>query len=506
MWQAVCIALFAEAAGAILLGAETADTIKGRIINPTLFAANPELLMQGFMCALVSSSSWLMFATYLGWPVSTTHSIIGAVAGIGVSAFGTPAVDWTFKGMGQIIASWFISPVIAGLVASTIFLITKFGILHRKDSLKAGIYAIPYYFGLAIGIMVFYVILKNGKFKVISISVDFTTGAYKVSGDWGLTLSIVGGVMAAVIILCYVFVVPFFKRLLVEEEDLRWYHVFYIFALPKQPKNPNISLLLISQFTPDDIEKTTTGEDTEELVVEKSDIGSAAVVTENDSNKERSAIDTFRAIGQKLKSLLYNSLFMDVATVQGRKAAEAHQIAIKYDSKTEYLYSFLQVATATFASFGHGSNDLANAVGPLAAVYNIWVNAKVTSNTGIPIWILVYGAIGLDLGLALYGYNVMKNLGNNITYHSPSRGFSMEFGAALTVITASFLGLPISTTHAIFGATVGVGLCNGSLKSINWAMFAWIMFGAIVTVPLTGTFAGCLYAFTTRGASFSYLK
>ena len=185
---------------------------------------------------------------------------------------------------------------------------------------------------------------------------------------------------------------------------------------------------------------------------------------------------------------------MDVASHQGDQQIKAlHDDAVKYCSQTEYLYSFLQIATSAFASFAHGSNDVSNAVGPISAIYSIWSTGEVPgSKTSVPIWILAYGGVAIDLGLFFLGFCVMRNLGNNLTYHSPSRGFSMELGAALTVITASFLGVPVSTTHCITGATVGVGLCSGKLKSINWKMIGWTMFSWLLTLPIVGLIAGGL--------------
>ncbi|KAJ3125248.1 hypothetical protein HK098_000446 [Nowakowskiella sp. JEL0407] len=499
LYQAVLIAIFTEAGGAILLGASTTDTIKNKIINPTLFAKSPELLMQGFMCALIASSSWVMYATYMGWPVSTTHSIVGAIAGVGISAYGPSTVDWTWSGMIKIVASWFISPAVAGIIAASVFLITKYSILNAEDSLMRGIYAIPIYFGFAISVMAFYVILKNGRYSIVSVDVDLQTGKYIVKGDWGITLSVIAAIFVFVVLLGYIFAVPFFRRFLVEEEDLKWYHSFYIFAVPTQPRNPSISNHLKSQFTPDEIE-SAENDSIEDGIVSDNDI--KVMTARDEAHMDLSPTEAFGKAGRKIKQMLNNSLFMDVATAQGRKATEIHSRAVRHDNKTEYLFSFLQVCTAAFASFSHGSNDVANSIGPLAATYSIWTTAKVELKTGVPLWILIYGAVGLDLGLALYGYNIMKSLGNNLTYHSPSRGFTMEFGAALTVITASFLGLPVSTTHCITGATLAVGLCNGSLKSVNWLMFSWILFSWLLTVPFTGTMAGLLFAFTTRGGRF----
>ena len=174
-----------------------------------------------------------------------------------------------------------------------------------------------------------------------------------------------------------------------------------------------------------------------------------------------------------------------------RNISKVHENTAHFDNQTEHLYSFLQVLTAAVASFAHGSNDVSNAIGPLAAIFLIWNTGAVSSKSPVPVWVLVYGGAAIVIGLWTYGYNIMRNLGNRLTLHSPSRGFSMELGSAITVILATRLALPISTTQCITGATVGVGLCSGTLRAINWKMIAWIYAGWIVTLPVAGIIAGC---------------
>jgi solute carrier family 20 (sodium-dependent phosphate transporter) len=156
------------------------------------------------------------------------------------------------------------------------------------------------------------------------------------------------------------------------------------------------------------------------------------------------------------------------------------------------MYSFLQILTASTASFVHGANDVSNAIGPFATIYEIWHTARISSSAPVPTWILAFGGGAIVLGLWTYGYNIMKNLGNRLTLHSPSRGFSMELGSAVTVVMATRLKIPISTTQCITGATVGVGLCSGSWRTINWRMVAWIYFGWLITLPVAGIMSGCL--------------
>jgi sodium-dependent phosphate transporter len=169
-----------------------------------------------------------------------------------------------------------------------------------------------------------------------------------------------------------------------------------------------------------------------------------------------------------------------------------HATGEHFDNRAEYTYSFLQIMTASTTSFAHGANDVSNAIGPYTTIYFIWSTAKISSKVPVPLWILAFGGAGIVVGLWTYGYNIMRALGNKITLHSPSRGFSMELGAATTIIMATKLALPVSTTQCIAGATVGVGLCNGTWRSINWRMIAWIYMGWLVTLPCAGIISGCL--------------
>ena len=214
-------------------------------------------------------------------------------------------------------------------------------------------------------------------------------------------------------------------------------------------------------------------------------------------------------------------------TPEGRKMAAVYATAKQYPNEVEHCYSFVQVLTACTASFAHGANDVSNAIGPWTVIYQVWSTGDAqASKAPVPIWILVVGALMIVLGLATYGYNIMRVLGNKITYHSPSRGTSMEMGAAITVILASQYGLPVSTTMCITGATLGVGLCNGNIHAINWKATvsiashvhvlvergtrltsfcmtqAWIFTGWVLTIPVVGTIAGCLCGMFLNAPSF----
>lgn len=178
-------------------------------------------------------------------------------------------------------------------------------------------------------------------------------------------------------------------------------------------------------------------------------------------------------------------------TPEGERMARVYANAEKYPNEVEHTYSFVQILTACTASFAHGANDIGNSVGPWAVIYSAWQTGKASSSSApVPIWQLAVLSATISLGLITYGYNIMKVMGNKITYHSPSRGCSMEMGAAITVLVFSQYSLPVSTSMCITGATVGVGLCNGTLKAVNFQRVGLLVLSWIATIPIAGTLAG----------------
>ncbi|ORX89593.1 phosphate transporter [Basidiobolus meristosporus CBS 931.73] len=530
--QACVIAVFTEFLGAFLMGSGTAETIKGKIISIKNFENQPELLMLAMTCALVGSSTWVLFATRNGWPVSTTHAIVGAIIGVGIAAFGPNSVDWSYNGVAKIITSWFISPVCAGIVASIIYLVTKHGVLKHKNSFERGLIAIPLYFGFTAFINAFYIIYKG--------SPGLNLASASPGAIWGSTV----GITVAVMLFCWFFIRPWLVRKLQKKEDLRWYHVFVIPFLGPRP-----SVTIHS-------EEEGKAEKGEHEIAEEGDaaptgvferikavvlhgvrkdvvnckgermqkIHDAAIRYDDDTDGQDHHLlvhlprvcwysGQYNLLGdaaptgvfERIKAVVLHGVRKDVVNCKGERMQKIHDAAIRYDDDTEYMYSFLQVITASMASFAHGSNDVANAVGPLSTVYHVWSTGTVdvSGKTPIPLWVLAMGGVAIDLGLITYGYHIMRTLGNKITYHSPTRGFSMELGSSLTVLTASKIGLPVSTTHCITGATAAVGLCNGTASSLNWRIIAWCFLSWILTLPFAGVVAGLLFSFAAYAPKFA---
>ncbi|KAI8830831.1 phosphate-repressible phosphate permease [Chytriomyces cf. hyalinus JEL632] len=489
LWQACSIAVFTELGGALLLGGVTTGTIKDGIIQLGRFDARQDLLMAAFMCALIGSSTWVMIATRLGWPVSTTHSIIGALIGVGISAFGPSAVNWNWEGR-----------ALAGVLAAIIYGLTAQFVFKAKNPLRAGIFALPVYFTVTTFIVTFFVVTKNGRspFKISSPSLGQPIA---VTGDVALGMGIIGGITGAMLLFTTLFAVPFFIRKLEKEEDIKWYHLFYIFLVPTQPRNENLELELSRQFTPHLVEEgkdfVVVDQAKKDTVVVEGTATTTAVVTKNDET-DKTIVDTFKGAFSGIYAAATKGLTMDIAAEQSASAKEAHHHATLYDNKVEYLFSFLQVMTASFASFSHGANDTANAIGPLAAVYDLWSTGKVAKNANVELWMFV-------LGGPLHRLGIMVNLGKQPYLPLPIPWIRHgTWCPPLAVITATFFALPVSTTQCIVGATIGVGLMNGSLKAVNWRMVSWTMFSWILTLPIAGLSAGILYTILTRGPSFNY--
>ncbi|ODO08395.1 solute carrier family 20 (sodium-dependent phosphate transporter) [Cryptococcus wingfieldii CBS 7118] len=542
--QATCLAAICEFLGGVLAGAQVAGTIKNGIISMSAFKNNAGMELLGFVCALVASATWLMIATRKSWPVSTTYSIVSALAGIGVALDGPGAVQWGWNGgngLATIFAGFIIGPGISAAFGATVYLLTKYAVLKRKDPVRAGLRAAPvYFFGVA-AILTMSIVYKGAPQLKLN-QLPQTTIA--------LAIVLTGLVIAALAIL---FWMPFVHAKVIKKDyTLRWYHFFYGPALwwraappappsgqemahvpdyrvydrddqhPAESAKPTTSPEAVrpTSVTLSDNDHTSSpdgeksiSQDKERdleanvapLASEKKVYGSKLEELEADEHKLEGNLlspkNLWILFRYRLPRALLHGTSVDIHAMQSHKGQgkqsdrmmAMYAQAAQYDNETEHLFSFMQVMTACTNSFAHGSNDLANAVGPFAAIYYVWSEGVVTpTDTETPIWIFVGGGLMLVLGLATYGYNIMAVLGNRLTMHSPSRGFSMELGSSITVLLASQYGIPVSSTMCITGATAGVGIVSGGVKSLNWRAFGWIFLGWVLTVPIAGTAAGCL--------------
>ena len=365
---AIIVAAIFEFAGAALAGGSVTKTIRKGIIDPSAIADQPELLVFGMLAALLAAGCWLALASFRGWPVSTTHSIVGAIVGFAVAGIGVDAVAW--GKIGQIVASWVVSPVLGGMVAFALMMSIRKLILQAEKPFESAIRWAPVY------------------------------------------LFLVGFVISLVTI---------FKGLKHLNIDLNGYESAAVAAL----------------------------------------IG---IVT---------ALIGKRAIRR--------------VTVHETMDQTAHLASV------ERVFAPMIVFTACAMAFAHGSNDVANGVGPLAAVYGlIQSGGEVTQKLEMPLWILALGGAGIVLGLVTYGYRVMRTIGSKITALTPTSGFCATVAAALTVVIASRTAMPVSTTHIAVGAVMGVGMARG-IAALDLRVIGSIFASWIVTLPAGGLLAAAFF-------------
>ncbi|KAL4863174.1 hypothetical protein BDV12DRAFT_177806 [Aspergillus spectabilis] len=513
-WQAMVLATIMEFGGGIGVGATVADTIRTKVVDLDRFENDAPLLMLGMMCALVGSSLYLTFATKIGLPVSTTHSIMGGVIGMGIALLGADGVIWwggdINSGVVQVFLAWVIAPFCSAAFGAIIFLVTKYGILTRSNPALRALYTIPFYFFVTCTLLAMLIVWKGGSSRI-----DLTGG--EIAG----TVVGTGAVMA---VLTALFLAPWlYRRVILDDWQIRPYHLLQgplVLRRGEVPLRPDGTKTIRNYYsghkTMEQLQaERAAGADEEAARKTSGDSPShepkgQTVVAGDDAESEREGLNisgprpegsTFspKVLFWLFKHYFFRGVEQDIVSMQKKRnlltgdLEMVHAHAEHFENRAEYMFSFLQVLTASTASFAHGANDLSNAVGPYATIYSVWHNGTLEgSKTEVPYWILAFGGVALVIGLWTYGYNLMRNLGNRITLHSPSRGFTMELGSAITIIMATKLKLPVSTTQCITGATVGVGLCNGTYKTINWRMVAWIYMGWIITLPVTGIISGCL--------------
>ncbi len=375
--QAILIAIVFEFLGAYLAGGEVTETIRKGIIDPGMLKDSPELLVYGMMSALFAAGTWLLIASVRGWPVSTTHSIVGAIVGFAAVGISVDSVNWSQ--VGTIAASWVISPLLAGSISFALFLSVQKLILDQEDPFSRAKQLIPFYMWI-VGFMISMVTLLKG-LKHLGLNLEFGLGSKFANA---LPLSFVVGLIVAI-----------------------------------------VGALLLRRI------RFEANED-----------------------------DRFASV--------------------------------------ERVFGVLMMFTACSMAFAHGSNDVANAIGPLAAITSIVQSGgEVAATAVMPAWILLIGALGIVAGLTTYGWKVIATVGNKITQLTPSRGFAATLAAASTVVIASATGLPISTTHTLVGAVLGVGLARG-IAAIDLRVIGSIFMSWLITLP-AGALLAIIFFFTLRG-------
>jgi phosphate/sulfate permease len=527
MATAGVLAIFTEFIGAVAMGSRVTDTIKNGIINIDRFEGKPGALMLAMGCAEIGSATWLMFATKMGWPVSTTQTIVGALVGVGFASQASISWGWADGSVSQVAASWGIAPLVAAGFSAIIFGTLKYSVLERVDSFKWAMRLIPLYLAMTGAILALFIVVEAPTAPSLE---EF--GAGKAAG-------IIVGVFFGCLLVAYVFFMPYFKRRLIHKDGrIKFYHI------PLGPlllrENPPLYFpgkgdnVVISYYEDSygevragqkDAEKQNPTANADSIMPtpeitprtkpdqigddEEKNMDSALFSPEIKPRKKHVEpverfLDPVRDLSwanpQKwlgyLKWILLQGVTRDVITHDSPELRAIHARAHRYDDRVEHLWTYCQVVSAMMMSIAHGSNDVANAVGPWAAVYSTYNAGVVETEAPTPIWFLIVAGLLLGLGFWFYGYHIVRALGNKITQMSPTRGFSVELGAAITVLLASRLGLPVSTTQCLTGAAMGVALMNYDLGAVNWKQLAFIFGGWVLTLPCAALVSGliCLMA------------
>jgi PiT family inorganic phosphate transporter len=366
--QAILIAAIFEFAGAFIAGGSVTKTIRKGIIDPSAITGSPELLVYGMLAALLAAAIWLMVASTRGWPVSTTHSIVGAIVGFAIAGIGMDAVQW--GKIGQIAASWVVSPLLGGVIALVLMLSIRKLILNADNPFAKAKTWGPFYVFL-VGFIVSLVTLFKG---LKHLKLEFGLGeSFALAVVFGLIVAIIGKMMI--------------NRVQIDETADRDFHY----------------------------------------------------------------------------------------------------------ASVEKAFVPMMIFTACAMAFAHGSNDVANGIGPLAAVISIVQSGgEVGQKADLPIWILILGGAGIVVGLATMGWKVMQTIGTKITELTPTRGYCATLAAATTVVLASKTGLPVSTTHIAVGAVMGVGLARG-LGALDLRVIGNIVVSWVITLPAGGILAAIFF-------------
>lgn len=458
--QAVIIAAIFEFAGSVLLGASVTDTIRKNVAETDEFVEDPEVLMYGMMCVIAATGIWLLLASYLELPVSTTHSVIGGIIGMALAAHGSEAVVWydfddskealkKFLGVAPIIVSWIVSPVLSGVLAVFLFWFVRKFILRHPDSRDRSFIFFPFLVGVTIALNVYFIIYKGFKRKIGKNKENLSE---ILGAGWSTLIAL--GLGTIIGVLMWFFFIPWLRVKVAENMRLR------------DQKNDSAAT---------DVALKKGGYDGE---------GSPP------AEHKTEATGALGALNKVMEHDVHGVIETD------KDVHDIYEASESFDPGTEESFKYLQVFTATMDSFAHGANDVANAMGPFAAIWDIFRNQKIKGEkdkSSVPEWILVIGGAGIVAGLATYGYNIMRAIGVKLVKMSASRGFAIELGAATVIVIGSRYGIPLSTTHCQVGATVGVGLMEGK-KGVNAMLLLKVIAGWVITLVVVGFTAAGFFA------------
>ncbi|OQV11768.1 Sodium-dependent phosphate transporter 1 [Hypsibius exemplaris] len=592
--QACILAVIFETAGALLIGSKVSDTIWKDIVNMRIYEGKEKTLMLGELAALMSAAIWLMIATVMKIPVSGTHSIVGAVMGFSLVKMGGNGIQWVK--LGKIVASWFISPILAGVMSSVFFLVIRRFILRQENHLEPALRAMPIFYAFTIFVNALSIFLDGSEMLGLNLI------------PWWGALIICCGIGIITGVCVYIWVVPWQRREIMKKVELSVANGTDMTPSPSMAasmidlRNARHSLkrhhkdmststsdartigigtgsgirgggmsaatsmtgltglsrapsfiaripeeVALASVAEHHDEESETGIDLAELQAAlhnnkqslqpdgsisppspsgpsypytarpKLNNGTATGMLEDKVLLDREVVHTNPATVVDVK--INPDMFLEnrdtrmeiitpehserAASTPGwlccgpcrqsgnccepakkmrRRLGSHHRV--RDPPEVQAVFSFLQILTAAFTAFAHGGNDVCNAIGPLVALWVVYTTGEIPEKSSTAWYLLLFGGFGISVGLSVLGRKVIETVGTNLTPVIPSSGFCIGLGTACTVLVASKLGLPISTTHCIVGSVVAVGWLRSN-SQVNWKLFGTIAFGWFVTVPMT---------------------
>ncbi|XP_062307629.1 sodium-dependent phosphate transporter 1-A isoform X2 [Osmerus eperlanus] len=565
--QACILATVFETVGSMLLGAKVSETIRKGIIDVNMYNGSEHVLMAGSISAMFGSAVWQLVASFLKLPISGTHCIVGATIGFSLVARGHQGVQWVE--LLRIVASWFLSPLLSGIMSAFLFYFVRKFILNKDDPVPNGLRALPVFYAVTMAINAFSIMY---------------TGAPMLGFDqfpwWGTLLFSLGFGLATALVVWFI-VCPHLKKKIRREAAQRPCETPLMEKTPSKPVSedpppPPRPPSPPPQTPPAEGDRVAFNiGDSEDPDLDNKDMdtkdldsnglnGSVGPMTITDPRSGQSHIvskdsglykdllhrlhlakvgDCIGEIEERpiRRNNSYTSYTMAIYGIQGdpryKEADDTQEPRSRLDSYNSYcsavaggdavapgegagaveaggelpleedelevdkpevsqLFQFLQILTACFGSFAHGGNDVSNAIGPLVALWLVYESGSVVSTAPTPIWLLLYGGVGICAGLWVWGRRVIQTMGKDLTPITPSSGFSIELASALTVVVASNIGLPVSTTHCKVGSVVAVGWLR-SKKAVDWRLFRNIFIAWFVTVPISGLISAAIMALFT---------
>uniref|UniRef100_A0A3B5BDX9 Phosphate transporter n=1 Tax=Stegastes partitus TaxID=144197 RepID=A0A3B5BDX9_9TELE len=609
--QACILASIFETLGSMLLGAKVGETIRKGIIDVNLYNETVPVLMAGEVSAMVGSAVWQLIASFLKLPISGTHCIVGATIGFSMVAIGTKGVQW--MQLVKIVASWFISPLLSGLMSGLLFMLIRHFILNKDDSVPNGLRALPLFYATTIGINTFSIMYTGAPLLGL-----------EMLPVWAIFLITLAGALVCAALVWF-FVCPWMRRKIAsrlkKEQALSRISDESLDKIPEEEEESPVFKELPGAKGTDEAVLPLTGGSSERSTRDssrthsmtngclKSPVSNGSFSFDghmrsdgqvyhtvhkdsglykdllhkihlgrmDDSDRSGSnagPVDnnyrllrrnnsytcyTAAICGMPVQPLMRQESREDSEKLVGEGGGRSNSVSyskkrVRYDSYSSYcnavaeaeieaeeggvemklatelegveeegapapvplddlaeedheekdkpevflLFHFLQILTACFGSFAHGGNDVSNAIGPLVALWMIYDQGGVMQDAATPIWLLFYGGLGICAGLWVWGRRVIQTMGKDLTPITPSSGFCIEVMSALTVLVASNVGIPISSTHCKVGSVVAVGWIR-SQKAVDWRLFRNIFLAWFVTVPVAGLFSAAVMALFVYG-------